>query len=111
MRVITMPESLPPLSPKRFYLHLWDDQSFTISAQSYYRTEQTYVFTNLPYPELKKHWMQGTLMEIPPLLEVDTDSVIMIIDQEYYEATTPAPTKPKRRTTRKKTVDNKRKTK
>ena len=105
-----MPETVPPPveESKTFYLQLWDNQGFTISAKSYYRTECTYVFTNLSYVELKQHWMRGTLMEIPPLLEVDTDSVVMIVDQKHYEATTP--TKPRRRS-RKKTVDNKQKRK
>jgi hypothetical protein len=90
----------PPEPAKTFYIQRWDNKGFTISARSYYRTESSYIFTNLTYTELKTHWHRGTLMEIPPVLEMDADSVLMIVDQEHYAATV-EPEKPKRkRTTR-----------
>jgi hypothetical protein len=86
---------------KTFYIQRWDNKGFTIVARSYYRTDSTYVFTNLSYPELRMHYHRGTLLEIPPLLEIDVDSVNMIVDQEHYSAST-TPVKQKRTTRRKK---------
>lgn len=88
---------------KTFYIQRWDNKGFTIQARSYYRTESSYVFTNLTYPELKNHWFKGTIMEVPPVLEMDADSIMMIVDQQHYAATTPeAPPKKKRATPRRK---------
>lgn len=85
-------------TPRFFYIQRWDNKGFTIAARSYFRTESSYVFTTLTYEELRIHWNRGTLSEVPPVLEMDADSVLMIVDQEYYEATTAqTPTKSRQR--------------
>lgn len=100
MEVVTLHPSKEP--PRTFYIQRWDNKGFTIAARSYYRTESTYVFTDLTYQELRTHWHRGTLMEVRPILEMDVDSVLMIVDQEHYAASA-APAKPKRRTSKKTT--------
>lgn len=98
-------------TPRVFYIQRWDNKGFTIAARSYFRTESSYIFTTLTYEELRTHWHRGTLQEVPPILEMDADSVLMIVDQEYYEATTPPQTPTKSRAKKKPAAKKTRNTK
>lgn len=94
--------SLPTLTaPRTYYIQRWDESVVTINARSYYKTETSYIFTNITHNELKLQWNRGTLMEVPPVLEIDIDAVIMILDGD---AGCPVPQKAKTaRRSRKKT--------
>lgn len=83
-------------APRTFIIQRWDNRNIVIKARSYYKTESTYVFTNITYSELKARWNRGTLMEVPPLLEMDVDAVVMIADDRAVPAKPrKAPRKPK----------------
>lgn len=93
--VVTAPEQFEP--KRTFVIQRWDNKLLSVQARSYYRTESTYVFTDLAYTELKVRWNRGSLMEVPPVLELDVDAVIMIADENVVG--TPAPvrrSRPKR---------------
>lgn len=82
-------------APKTFLIQRWDNKVVSIQARSYYKTENTYVFTNLAYSELKNRWHRGTLMEVPPVLEVDVDAVVMIADGSVMDPPVRSPRKRK----------------
>ena len=81
--------------PKTFYIQRWDNKTMAVQARSYYKTESTYVFTNLPYSEMRMRWNRGTLIEVPPVLEVDVDAVVLIADAGIVP--TPPPVRAPRR--------------
>jgi hypothetical protein len=93
LATVVAPEELAP--PRTFYIQRWDDKLVAVQARSYYKTESTYVFTNISYAELKARWNRGSLLEVPPVLEVDVDAVIMIVDGAV--GTLPPPATPKRK--------------
>jgi hypothetical protein len=91
---VSTPAAFEP--PKTFYIQRWDNKTMSVQARSYYKTENTYVFTNLPYSEMRARWNRGTLMEVPPVLEVDVDAVVLIADAVLVGAP-PAVRKPRQR--------------
>lgn len=88
-----------------FRIQTVDGKSLFISARSYYRTEGTYVFTSLSNKEIETHFMRGAMPPQTPILEVDSDCVLYIAQQEPLEQENPS----LKRTSPRKKVDNSKK--